>query len=124
MPKDMTGIEFSGLETVMKNLNQAVKDIGGARSRAGMRRALQFIKKESLALTPIDIGNLRGSVFTEVTNEGENIVGTIGYTAEYAVYVHEINKNYTVGQWKFLEKPIAENHDRILAEIVQEIGLK
>ncbi len=32
---------------------------------------------------------------------------TIGFSAAYAVFVHEINKNYRVGSWKFLEKALS-----------------
>lgn len=42
----------------------------------------------------------------------------VGYTAAYAIYVHEnMNAKHTVGQAKFLEKPAREKRD-VLAALV------
>lgn len=38
----------------------------------------------------------------------------IGFSAFYAVFVHEINKNYTVGQWKYLEAVLIRDRKLIL----------
>ena len=40
-----------------------------------------------------------------------------GFTASYAIAVHEINKNYHKGTWKFLQFAIRNNKDKILAII-------
>lgn len=59
----------------------------------------------------------------------------VGFSANYAVYVHEMNKRYVVGHrdtetgvvkrslrkgWKFLERALLENRDRILRIIANE----
>jgi hypothetical protein len=110
------------MDTVMANLNREVLRIG-VRSRGGMRKALLIVRRASVPLTPLKTSNLRNSCFTEVEASPVlgNITGIIGYTAAYAPFVHEINKNYTVGQWKFLETALTENHDAILAAIAEEI---
>lgn len=41
-------------------------------------------------------------------------VVVIGYTSYYAPFVHEMNKNYTEGNWKFLENSLVSNHKQIL----------
>lgn len=45
---------------------------------------------------------------------GHEMYAEIGFTAAYAVFVHEIKKNYTVGDWKYLERALYDNQDRIL----------
>jgi hypothetical protein len=54
----------------------------------------------------------------------KNLAVCIGYTAYYAVYVHEINKNYTVGQWQYLRDPLVTNHQKILDMIAGEARIK
>ena len=110
-----------GLDDVLANLNAAVKAMGGPKSKAGMRRALLLIRRKSVPITPVDTGNLRNSIFTEVHQSSGEISGTIGYTADYAAEVHETPKNYRVGGWKFLQKAIMENMDGILSAIAEEI---
>lgn len=116
-----TGIEFEGLDVVLANLNKEILKTG-VRSRAGMRKALLIVRRRSVQLTPIDTGNLRNSAFTEVEESQVfgRITGTIGYTAEYAPEVHETNKHYRRGQWKFLETALVESHDAILEAIREE----
>lgn len=42
------------------------------------------------------------------------------YYASYAVYVHEINKQYHKGKtWKYLEKPFRARQPRILDELAE-----
>lgn len=114
---------LGGLDVVLGNLNQQIKQIG-VRSRGGMRKALLIVRRDSVKLTPVDTGNLRNSAFTEVEEEGGQISGVIGYTADYAAEVHETDKNYKRGQWKFLETALAQNHDAILRAIAEEVRLR
>lgn len=54
----------------------------------GVLQATVLIASEASVRTPIDTGNLLNSQFRSVKKEGTRIVGTIGYTAEYAEAVH------------------------------------
>ena len=48
-------------------------------------------------------------------NRQKQPVAEIGYTAYYAVYVHEIDKAYRGGKsWKFLESALIENAGKIM----------
>lgn len=47
----------------------------------------------------------------------------IYYTASYAVFVHEIDKNYTVGQWKFLETAMKEKSREVLKIIQRTVRI-
>ncbi len=42
---------------------------------------------------------------------------TVGFTQRYAIYVHEIKKNYRVGGWKYLETP-ARDHANDIAKSI------
>ena len=57
---------------------------------------------------PIDTGFLKSSGYVSLTSGGSaEVVVEIGYRADYAIYVHEINKAYKGGrQWKYLETPL------------------
>ena len=44
---------------------------------------------EASVLTPIDTGTLLNSQFRHVSKDGSRIVGRAGYTADYAVPVHD-----------------------------------
>ena len=44
---------------------------------------------EVAPLIPIDTSNLINSQYREVTKEGTRIIGRLGFTAEYALAVHE-----------------------------------
>ena len=124
----MSGLQ--GLEAVIKNLNKEIKAIEG-RSLAGLIRAAVVVHRsteETPPITPLDLGNLRASWFT---NPGYAPNGnpflTMGYSANYAVYVHEL-----VGATfqrpgagaKWFQAAFRRNKDRILEVIRQEAQIK
>jgi len=84
-------------------------------ARKTMTAATLLVKGRSLPLTPKDTGNLRQSAYTKMRVEGSRIIGEIGYTANYAVYVHEIAKRYKVGDWKYLETALKMSKDELIA---------
>ncbi len=73
---------------VTNNLPQFITSIEVKAARA-VRSALILGATEAAALTPIDTGTLINSRFSNVTKEGTRIVGTTGYTADYAAPVHD-----------------------------------
>jgi hypothetical protein len=70
-------------------LPQFVANVVPARGVRGMTQALVIGAAEASVLTPIDTGTLLNSQFRNVRTDGSRIVGTVGYTAEYAVPVHD-----------------------------------
>lgn len=54
-----------------------------------MTQALILGGSEAASMTPIDTSTLINSQFNDVDAVGGKIVGTVGYTAEYALAVHE-----------------------------------
>ena len=107
----------TGLANVMTNLNAAIKDIEN-RTHEGIVAAGVFVKGESQEITPVEFGILNNSAFS-TSNAPMRV--TIGYTADYAPYVHEFpdSTNWTkpgTGN-KFLEKAVKNNIPEILGVI-------
>lgn len=58
-------------------------------AEAAMTRALILGASEAAVLTPIDTSNLLNSQYREVRSGGGEVVGRVGYTADYAGAVHD-----------------------------------
>lgn len=176
---------LKGIDEVLANLSKQTKRIQGGSEKGTLKGAL-LVKKESMKLTPIRLGNLRNSAYilsallnkpqagdiTEGAFKGEDAgkmeathkvvktttkakaialsrggrdpVSAVGYSAVYALTVHEnpnagsaggsaeANKARTGkkvalfkihskrGQWKFLEQPLNENQQHIFEIIKRE----
>ncbi len=89
-PKYATVVKLDGVKEVLSNLDRHSKKLGNAVER-GCLKAAKFLRNKSLELVPVETGHLRDSC-----TEPENIGGkgfkcdvVFGYTAEYAVWVHE-----------------------------------
>lgn len=62
-----------------------------AKSARAVTQALIIGASEASVLTPIDTSTLINSQTRSVEKRGSQIVGTAGYTAEYAAAVHDPN---------------------------------
>jgi len=78
----------TGLRTVIKALQEARKRHGKGIER-GLKKAGLFLQAESQKIVPVDLGPLRASAFTRASGRGAGTEVRVGYTAAYAVYVHE-----------------------------------
>lgn len=116
-------MKLEGMDKVLGNLNRAIAGIKG-RTYAGLLKAGLFVQGEAMKETPRDTGHLVGSAYTQGLEKGERPVVEIGYSASYAPFVHEINKNYRVGNWQFLRNALAKNDGKILDIIRQEAQIK
>lgn len=57
----------------------------------GVTQALIIGASEASVMTPIDTSTLLNSQYHRLDKDGSKIVGTVGYTAEYAADVHDPN---------------------------------
>jgi hypothetical protein len=131
-------------EIKAKLRQQKTKHIAGL--QRGLMRAGLALQRESMKIVPILSGNLRASAYTRPSGHGSTFEVAVGYTAKYALYVHEnleaahgrvFNEKHADKikkakgkakqywfrrgadqQAKFLEKPFREQRKR-LAEIVE-----
>lgn len=121
-----------GLDEVLANLNREIQGIR-ARSMAGLLEAGLKIEAASNERVPRDTGNLAASSYTRRAQDGSLSV-EVGYTAAYAVFVHENLEMRLAGEprssgrgvyWgpngenKFLEKTLRMN-ERAIVEIILE----
>lgn len=60
-----------------------------ANAARGMTQALILGASEASVMTPIDTSTLLNSQYRHVSKVGDKIVGRVGYTAEYALAVHD-----------------------------------
>lgn len=58
----VASIKWIGIDKVLKNLNKEIEKIKG-RTVQGMLHAGMVVKADSMKLTPVDTGNLRGSTY-------------------------------------------------------------
>jgi len=130
--KPNTGIK--GMDIVLSNLNKEIKAIEG-RSMQGLIRAAIILRADmdtTPPLIPIDTGNLRSSWFTTNFRQGTMFGLTMGFSANYAVFVHEmVDKGSKVINWsrpdsgpKFFEAALKRNKERILQEIADNATIK
>lgn len=73
-----------------------------------MTQALILGASEASVLTPIDTSLLLNSQYKDVRVEGEKVIGSVGYTADYALLVHDPshpqNFRRATAQKEFLSK--------------------
>lgn len=77
-----------GRTRIVNNLSAFTEKVQ-VRAARSMTAALVVIGSEAAARAPQDTGTLINSQFKNVRRDGARIVGSIGYTADYALPVHE-----------------------------------
>ena len=73
---------------VINKLPQFTASVEAKAARA-MVQGLILGASEASVMTPIDTSTLLNSQFRKVEKQGDKIIGTVGYTAEYAAAVHD-----------------------------------
>lgn len=79
---------IKGLGRFIANLRKEREAIP-RRIGQGLKKAGLYLQAQSQKMVPVDEGNLKASAFTRSHGSGRNTVVAVGYTASYAVYVHE-----------------------------------
>lgn len=67
-----------------------------ARAVENMNTACFVVERAAKVKCPVDMGILRGAMFSQVSLSGDRIVGRIGNSIEYAPYVHQGTGIYAV----------------------------
>lgn len=116
--------KIGGVKRVISMFDRRSKALGRAFVR-GAKKAGLALQRESQKVVPVDTGNLKNSATTRVddSNKGFDAQVTVGYTANYAVYVHEnLTARHAPGKTaKFLEGPAREMRAEIANIIEAEI---
>lgn len=95
---------------------------------AAMAQALILGASEASTLTPIDTSTLINSQYKAVEKQGSRIVGRVGYTAEYAMAVHDPDNKQTFrrasAEKEFLRKGFERAEPQIRDVIKQRVRAK
>lgn len=90
-PSYPTILYLEGVDSVLKNVNRASMKMAKAAEK-GLLTAGAHLRNESLKIVPVQMGNLAASAYAPRNVGGKGFMAdvVVGYTAEYAVWVHEI----------------------------------
>lgn len=121
------GIKVKGISQAKKNLNALVGDIQGRKVVRAMQSALIIGGSQAALYTPIDTSTLINSQFREITVNGNLVTGRVGYSANYAAYVHDpsVPQNFrrATARKEFLTKGFEDTQRQIDAVIAKEMSL-
>ncbi len=121
------GIKVKGVSQAKKNLNALVGDIQGRKVVMAMQSALIIGGSQAALYTPIDTSTLINSQFREITVNGNRVTGRVGYSANYAAYVHDpsVPQNFrrATARKEFLTKGFEDTQRQIDAVIAKEMSL-
>lgn len=131
-------VKLQGLDTVMANLTSEIKKIR-TRGMAGLIKGAIIIRRDmdkTEPLIPVDTGNLRSSWYTR-QYPGVNPGLEIGFTASYAIEVHESGAGQSrsgavvVGGFKrkgagpkFLEASVKRNTQQVLKAVREGVMIR
>lgn len=81
---------LTGIDTVKRNITRAI-GVKVNQLYLGLMQAGRTVQRASMEIVPVDYGNLKASAFTagQFSTDKNTIIVTVGYTANYAIYVHE-----------------------------------
>jgi hypothetical protein len=121
------GIKVKGISQAKKKLNALVGDIQGRKVVRAMQSALIIGGSQAALYTPIDTSTLINSQFREITVNGNRVTGRVGYSANYAAYVHDpsVPQNFrrATARKEFLTKGFEDTQRQIDAVIAKEMSL-
>lgn len=124
----------------VNNLDRVIKDVTQRKAMAAVAAGLNIIGIAAAIKTPVGKTSvLINSQYQNVDPKGTKIIGRIGYTAKYSLYVHEAKGtlkgkprpakqgggNYwdPSGEPKFLEKAAEEERSKVLDAMKRELKL-
>lgn len=81
--------KVTGIAEAKWNLEQLIGTIKGKKAVRAVTSALIIGGSHAAAYTPIDTSTLINSQFRELSVNGTRLTGRVGYSANYAVYVHD-----------------------------------
>lgn len=83
------GIKVRGAARVERNIDRILNDIQGRKIIRALQSAMILGAARAALYTPIDTSALLNSQFREIVTAGAVITGRVGYSTNYAVYVHD-----------------------------------
>lgn len=121
------GVKVKGLKQAKDNFDHLIDDVVGKKAVRATYRALFIIGTQASIYTPIDTSTLINSQFREVKVGNKIITGRVGYSANYAVYVHDPNvkQNFrrSTAKKEFLKLGADDSKGQIDRAVAEEMSL-
>ncbi|EIZ8586501.1 HK97 gp10 family phage protein [Salmonella enterica subsp. enterica] len=121
------GAKVTGVREAQANLNKLIGDIQGRKAVRAIQSALLIGGAQASLYTPIDTSTLINSQYRDISVNGTLITGRVGYSASYAIYVHDPNipQNFrrSTAQKEFLTKGFDDTREQIDAVVYKEMSL-
>lgn len=87
------GFSVKGIQEIFKKLDKTDAKLA-VRFQDSLKKAGLFIQRKSNETVPVGVtGNLKASSYCRDFGRGWKAVVMVGYTANYAIYVHEMIEN-------------------------------
>ncbi|HCD1105328.1 HK97 gp10 family phage protein [Morganella morganii] len=119
--------KIRGIAEVSANINALVGNIIGRKVTRAIQAAMLIGGAQATLFTPIDTSTLINSQFREITVNGTRVTGRVGYSANYAVFVHDPKVKQTfrraTARKEFLTLGFEESRDEIEAAMHQEMRI-
>ncbi len=82
-------MSVENLDSVMAKIRALNGQLSGDRLEAALTEMSDKTIEYAAIITPIKTSNLLNSRYRRVYKDGSKMIGEVGYTANYALYVHE-----------------------------------
>lgn len=121
------GVKVKGVSKAVKKLDSIVNNITGRKVVRALQSAMIIGSSQAALYTPIDTSYLLNSQFREIVVNGTRITGRVGYSANYAAYVHDpaVVQNFrrATAQKEFLTKGFEDTRALIDKTVKEEMSL-
>lgn len=121
------GAKVTGISKAKKNLDALIGNIQGRKAVRAIQSALIIGSTQAAIYTPIDTSTLINSQFRDISVRGDRLTGRVGYSANYAIYVHDPNVPQTfrraTAQKEFLTKGFEDSKEQIDRIVYKEMSL-
>lgn len=88
------GVKVKGVNQTVRNMNRILDNIQNKKAVRAIYSALYILGAASAKEVPRDTSTLVNSQFRDVNFNGTRITGRVGYSANFAVYVHDAPGKY------------------------------
>ncbi|HDL7930312.1 TPA: HK97 gp10 family phage protein [Yersinia enterocolitica] len=121
------GAKVKGIREAKANLDRLIGDIQGRKAVRAITKAIIIGASQAALYTPIDTSTLINSQFRDINVNGTRLTGRVGYSANYAMYVHDPNVKQVfrraTAEKEFLTKGFADSKQAIEKAIMEEMKL-
>lgn len=121
------GAKVRGIREAKANLNRIIQDVRGRKVVRALQSAMIMGSSQAALYTPIDTSTLLNSQYREINTSGTLVTGRVGYSANYAVYVHDPDVpqvfRRSTAQKEFLTKGFEDTRSQIDAVVRKELSL-